>query len=136
MTRLSKEDCTYYGGVGGIGQAAAKVFAAEGARVVLVDRDEDALKSVVSSLGDDIASYVVADITHPEQVEGYVAAAVERWGGIDIFLANAGIEGSISSIPDCPIDVFDQVMAVNVRGVWLGLKYVIPVMTERGGSSP
>ena len=123
-------------GAGGIGQAAAKVFAAEGARVVLVDRDEDALKSVVSSLGDDVASYVVADVTHPEQVEGYVAAAVERWGRIDIFLANAGIEGSISSIPDCPIDVFDQVMAVNVRGVWLGLKYVIPVMTERGGSSP
>ena len=73
-----KEDCTYYGGAGGIGQAAAKVFAAEGPRVVLVDRDEDALKSVVSSLGDDIASYVVADVTHPKQVEGYVAAAVER----------------------------------------------------------
>ena len=135
MTRLSKKIALITGGAGGIGQAAAKVFAAEGARVVLVDRNEDALKSVVSSLGDDIASYVVADVTHPGQVEGYVAAAVERWGGIDIFLANAGIEGSISSIPNCPIDVFDQVMAVNVRGVWLGLKYVIPMMTERGGGS-
>ena len=97
MTRLSKKIALITGGAGGIGRAAAKVFAAEGARVVLVDRDEDALKSVVSSLGDDIASYVVADVTQPEQVEGYVAAAVERWGSIDIFLANAGIEGSIDS---------------------------------------
>ena len=67
-----------------------------------------------------MASYVVADVTQPEQVQSYVNAAVERWGGIDIFLANAGIEGTLSPIPDYPIDIFDQVMAVNVRGVWLG----------------
>jgi len=56
-------------------------------------------------------------------------------GGVDIYLANAGIEGTLSSIPEYPIDIFDRVMAVNVRGVWLGLKYVIPVMRNRGGGS-
>jgi len=89
----------------------------------------------VQSIGEESASYVVADVTQPEQTESYVKAAVDRWGGVDIYLANAGIEGMVSPIPDYPLDVFEQVIAVNVTGVWLGLKYVIPVMRERGGGS-
>jgi len=123
------------GGAGGIGQAAARQFTAEGASVVLVDREESALQGVVGSIGDDKASYVVADVSQPDETENYVKAAIERWGGVDIYLANAGIEGMVSPIPDYPHDMFDQVMAVNVRGVWLGLKYVIPAMQERGGGS-
>ena len=135
MPRLTGRIALITGGAGGIGQAAARQFVAEGAKVVLVDLSEAALQEVVGSIGEDSASYAVADVTQPEQVQSYVKAAVERWGGIDIFLANAGIEGKVFSIPDYPIDVFDQVMAVNVRGVWLGLKYVIPVMRDRGGGS-
>ena len=135
MVRLTGRVALITGGAGGIGQAAARQFTAEGARVVLVDLDESELRSAAESIGDDKASYVVADVTQPEQVQSYVNAAVERWGGIDIFLANAGIEGTLSPIPDYPIDIFDQVMAVNVRGVWLGLKYVIPVIRDRGGGS-
>ena len=135
MVRLTKRVALITGGAGGIGQAAARQFNVEGARVVLVDLNEAALQSTVQSLGEDMASYVVADVTQAEQAQNYVNAAVERWGGIDIFLANAGIEGTLSLIPDYPIDIFDQVMAVNVRGVWLGLKYVIPVMRNRGGGS-
>ena len=135
MTRLAEKIAVITGGAGGIGQAAARQFTAEGARVVLVDREEAALQSVVRFLGEDVASYVVADVTQPEQVQSYVNEAVQRWGGIDILLANAGIEGIVSPIPDYPVDMFEQVMAVNVRGVWLGLKYVIPVMRERGGGS-
>ncbi len=135
MVRLTGRVALITGGAGGIGQAAARQFTAEGARVVLVDLDEAALQSVVQSIGQDMASYAVADVTQAEQVQGYVNAAVDRWGGIDILLANAGIEGRLSPIPDYPIDIFDQVMAVNVRGVWLGLKYVIPVMRDRGGGS-
>ena len=135
MTRLAEKIAVITGGAGGIGQAAARQFTAEGARVVLVDREEVALQSVVRSLGEDVASYVVADVTQPEQVQSYVNETVQRWGGIDILLANAGIEGIVSPIPDYPVDMFEQVMAVNVRGVWLGLKYVIPVMRERGGGS-
>jgi len=135
MVRLQGKIAIITGGAGGIGQAAARQFAAEGARVVLVDREEAALQSIVGSIGEDKASYVVADVTQPEQAQGYVKAAVERWGGVDILLANAGIEGAVSPITDYAIDTFDQVMAVNVRGVWLGLKYVIPAMRERGSGS-
>jgi len=135
MARLTGKVAIITGGSGGIGQAAARQFTGEGARVLLVDLDESALHSAVQSIGEEIASYVVADVTQPEQVQSYVNAAVERWGGIDIYLANAGIEGTLSPIPDYPIEIFDQVMAVNVRGVWLGLKYVIPVMRDRGGGS-
>ena len=135
MSRLEGKVALITGATGGIGRAASKLFADEGARVVLVDLDESALQDAVQSIGADRASYHAADVTQPDQAQSYVQAAVERWGGIDIYLANAGIEGSISPIPDYPIDVFDRVMAVNVRGVWLGIKYVVPAMRERGGGS-
>jgi NAD(P)-dependent dehydrogenase (short-subunit alcohol dehydrogenase family) len=123
------------GAAGGIGQAAARLFAEEGAKVALVDLDQAALEEVVRSIGEGRASYTVADVTQPGPSQAYVNAAVNRWGGIDALLANAGIEGTLSTIPDYPIDVFDRVMAVNVRGVWLGIKYAVPAMRERGGGS-
>jgi NAD(P)-dependent dehydrogenase (short-subunit alcohol dehydrogenase family) len=135
MARLNGKVAVITGGAGGIGRAAARIFTAEGAQVVLVDLHEAALQSAVQATESQTASYVVADTTQPEQVQRFVNTAVERCGGIDVFLANAGIEGIAQPIPDYPIDVFDQVMAVNVRAVWLGLKYVIPVMQRRGGGS-
>ncbi len=135
MARLEGKVALITGATGGIGQAASKLFADEGAHVALVDLDEAALQEVVQAIGADRASYTVADVTQPDQTQAYVNAAVDRWGGIDVYLANAGIEGTLSTIPDYPIDVFDRVMAVNVRGVWLGIKYVVPVMQQRGGGS-
>ena len=135
MARLEGKTALITGAAGGIGQAAARLFADESARVMLVDLDEAALRDTVQSIGEERAGYVVADVTQPEQVQGCVKAAVDRWGGVDVFLANAGIEGSLSPIPEYPIDVFDRVMAVNVRGVWLGIKYVVPEMRRRGGGS-
>ena len=135
MVRLEGKVALITGATGGIGRAATRLFADEGARVALVDLDESALQEAVRSIGEDKASYTVADVTQPDQAQGYVNAAVERWGGIDVYLANAGIEGAMSPIPEYPIDVFDRVMAVNVRGVWLGIKYVVPVMSQRGGGS-
>lgn len=135
MGRLTGKVAVMTGGAGGIGRAAGKLFVEEGAQVLLVDLNETALRDAVHDIGSDAASYAVADTTQPDQVERFVKTAVERYGGIDVFLANAGIEGQIHSIPDYPIDIFDRVIAVNVRGVWLGLKYVIPVMRDRGGGS-
>ena len=135
MPRLDGKVALITGATGGIGRAASRLFADEGARVVLVDLDESALQELVESIGADRAIYSVADVTDPDQSQGYVNAAAERWGGVDVYLANAGIEGQLSPITDYPIDVFDRVMAVNVRGVWLGIKYVMPVMRERGGGS-
>ena len=135
MARLSGKVAVITGGAGGIGRAAARRFTGEGARVLLVDLNEAALQAAVQAAGSDHASYVVADTTQPEAVQQFVQTAIDRYGGIDIFLANAGIEGVVETISDYPIDVFDQVMAVNVRGVWLGLKYVMPAMRQRRGGS-
>ena len=135
MARLEGKVAVITGATGGIGRAAARLFAGEGARVALVDLDEAALRELAQDIGEDKASYTAADVTRPDQTQAYVNAAVNRWGGIDALLANAGIEGTLSSIPDYPVDVFDRVMAVNVRGVWLGIKYVTPVMRQRGGGS-
>ena len=86
MARLSGKITLITGGAGGIGQAAARQFSSEGARVVLVDLDEAMLQSAVESIGEDMASYFVADVTQPDQVQSYVILTVERWDGIDIFL--------------------------------------------------
>ena len=135
MARLEGKVAVITGATGGIGSAAARLFAEEGARVALVDLDESGLREVAQSIGEDKASYTAADVTEPEQAQAYINEAADRWGGIDILLANAGIEGTLSPISDYPIDVFDRVMAVNVRAVWLGIKYVVPVMREGGGGS-
>ena len=135
MARLDGKVAVITGATGGIGSAASRLFAEEGARVALVDLNEEALAEVVRSIGEDKASYTVADVTDPDQSQAYINAAVSRWGGVDIMLANAGIEGTLSPITEYPVEMFDRVMAVNVRGVWLGLKYVMPVMRERGGGS-
>ena len=135
MARLDGKVAVITGATGGIGQAASRLFAEEGARVALVDLDEGALRELVQSIGEDKASYTVADVTDPDQSQAYFDAAVNRWGGIDAYLANAGIEGTLATIPDYPIDIFDRVIAVNVRGVWLGIKYAVPAMRERGSGS-
>lgn len=135
MGRLDDKVAVITGGSGGIGAEAGRIFVREGARVLLVDLQEEPLKKAAQSIGGDAVSYAVADVTQPEQVQAYVRAAVERYGGIDISLQNAGIEGVVQPITDYPIDMFDKVMAVNVRGVWLGIKYLMPEIQKRGGGS-
>ena len=135
MNKLENKVAVITGGSGGLGVAAAKLFVEEGAKVVIVDINEDALKTAVKDINHENISYVVSDVTQPEQVQNFVNITVERHGKIDVFLANAGIEGKMDEIINTPVEMFDQVIAVNVRGVWLGLKYVMPVMEKNGGGS-
>lgn len=135
MTRLENKVAIITGGAAGIGLATAKRFVAEGARVMLVDMQAAALEQAVAELGDEVAAASVADVTQAEQVEAYVKATIEKFGRIDILFNNAGIEGAINYMLDYPLETFDQVMAVNVRGVWLGLQHVIPEMLKSGGGS-
>jgi len=135
MAKLKGKVAVITGGSGEIGAATAKMFAREGAKVLLVDIDEQACRKAVESIGIEDISYFIADVTKSDQVQAYVQAAVERYGGIDVFLDNAGIEGIVAPIHEYPEDVFRTVMDVNVHGAFLGLKYVIPVMLGRGGGS-
>lgn len=135
MAKFTDKVVIITGGAGGIGIAAGELFANEGASVLLVDLEEAALQQAVETIGCDRVSYCVADVTQANQTQAFVETAVSRYGGVDFFLANAGIEGVVSTIVDYPIEMFDKVIDVNVKGVWLGLKYVMPVMQQRGGGA-
>ncbi len=135
MNRLQDKVVIITGGAGGIGRMAGKLFVEEGAYVLLVDLDEAALKDAVAEIGSNAASYFVADVTSAADNDAMVAAAEERYGGVDGLLANAGIEGDVKSIADYDEARFDQVMAINVKGPFLGIKSVTPAMQRRGGGS-
>jgi NAD(P)-dependent dehydrogenase (short-subunit alcohol dehydrogenase family) len=119
------------GGAGSIGAASARALVGAGAQVVLIDRDGDALGAVLAELGEHSAG-AVGDVTDSEFVRGAVALARERFGGLDIAFANAGVFGEVASIVDYPEDVFDQVLAVNVKGTFLLCKHALAVMREQG----
>jgi NAD(P)-dependent dehydrogenase (short-subunit alcohol dehydrogenase family) len=119
------------GAANGFGEAVAGRLVADGASVVLVDVN-DKVREVASKVG---GVGVVADVTRPEDVARYVKEAVDAFGRIDLFFNNAGIEGPRGSFGDLSIEDFDRVLNVNVRGVWLGLHEVMPVMERTGGGA-
>ncbi|MGE5597248.1 MAG: SDR family NAD(P)-dependent oxidoreductase [Hyphomicrobiales bacterium] len=125
------------GAAGGIGRAAAVRFASEGARVVAVDLPSSPLEETIDAVAKTGAEAlpVGADVTRADQVQAYVKAASDRFGGIDCFFNNAGIEGVFQPLTEYPEEMFDRVLAVNLKGVWLGMKYVAPVMRARGGGA-
>jgi len=134
MKKLEDKVAIITGGAGGIGRAAAKLYCDEGAKVMLVDIDEVALKALVAEIGAANADYIVADVGDQLETEAYVTATKERFGSIDIALLNAGIEGMIQPIPDYTPEMFDKVINVNVRSVFLGLRAIMPLMASEGGS--
>jgi 3alpha(or 20beta)-hydroxysteroid dehydrogenase len=117
------------GAANGFGLAVASRLADEGARLVLVDRDEAALSAAASKLG---GLAVVADVSDEASVDGYVAAAVAEFGRIDLFFNNAGIEGRMAPMTELSVADFDRVWAVNGRGVFMGLRSVLAVMKAQG----
>mgnify|MGYP003684303331 FL=1 len=135
MNRLEGKVVVITGGAGGIGKAAGKLFVNEGADVLLVDLEETALKSACNDIGSNKVSYCVADVTSNSDNQKMINIAEERYGGVDVLLANAGVEGDVMSITDYDEKRFDQVMAVNVKGPFLGLKAAIPAISKRGGGS-
>ena len=125
------------GGGGGIGRATALGFALRGAKVFVVDRDAAAAQGtvdVVSQRGGDIKCFQ-ADVTNSASVKAYVQACIDAYDRIDCFFNNAGIEGKVVPTQDYDEDVFDQVIAVNLKGVFLGLRHVLPVMLKQGSGT-
>lgn len=135
MNRLQNKVAIITGGAGGMGAATAALFAQEGAKVLVVGRTEEKLRNTVKALNHESASYTVADVSKPEDTQRYVREAVQRYGGVDVLVSNAGVEGPLKHISEHTVEDFDAVMATNVRGVWLSVKYVLPEMQKRGGGS-
>lgn len=134
MGRLDNKVAIITGGAGGIGAATAKLFIGEGASVVLVDLDKEALQKTADDLATDRLSYITADVSDDDQVRAYIDETAQRYGRIDTLFCNAGIEGEVCQIVDYPMDVYDKVIAVNLRGVYSNLKHGIPAMRATGGS--
>jgi NAD(P)-dependent dehydrogenase (short-subunit alcohol dehydrogenase family) len=132
MKRLENKVAIITGGAGSIGKTTAKLFLEEGAKVFLVDVNEQELRSVEAELEGSRIKYCVADVSKAEDVQHYVNEAVKEFGKIDIFFNNAGIEGVVKPLIDYPDEMFDKIMAINVRGMWLGNKYVLPQMNDGG----
>lgn len=122
------------GGSGGIGLATARRFLDEGARVLLVDLSAEALQAAARELGER-AAWLTADVSRVEDTQRYVKEAVTRFGGIDVLFANAGVEGVVSPLTQTSVEDFDKVIGVNVRGVWLAVKFAAPEIAKRGGGS-
>jgi NAD(P)-dependent dehydrogenase (short-subunit alcohol dehydrogenase family) len=125
------------GGGGGIGRAAGFGFASHGAKVVIVDVDEAAGRASAELVGQHggEARFVRADVSLAIDVRGYVQATLDAYGAIDCFFNNAGIEGKIAPTQDYDEEVFDRVIAVNLKGMFLGLRHVLPVMLRQGAGA-
>jgi NAD(P)-dependent dehydrogenase (short-subunit alcohol dehydrogenase family) len=138
MGRLDGKVALITGAGGGIGRASALRFGAEGARIVSVDTDESSGKETAVQVSENGggAEFFRADVSKPADVERMIAFAEERFGALHVLFNNAGIlpdqDGSVLDTPD---DVFDQVIAVNLKGVFLGCKYGVPALLRAGGGS-
>jgi NAD(P)-dependent dehydrogenase (short-subunit alcohol dehydrogenase family) len=131
--RLEGKVAVITGAASGIGRAAARRFATEGAHVVVADLNDDDGKA----LAEDIAGlYVHADVTRPDDVAAMYAAAVDRFGGLDVLFNNAGISPpDDDSILETELDAWRRVQEVNLTSVYLCCKHGIPVLLEHGGGS-
>ena len=125
------------GGGGGIGRATALGFALRGAKVMVVDADADTGQGSVDIIAQrgGTSAFVQADVTRSASVADYVQKTLAAYGRIDCFFNNAGIEGAVVPTQDYDEAVFDKVIAVNLKGVFLGLRHVLPVMLRQGGGA-
>lgn len=132
MNRLKDKVAIITGGAGSIGRATAKLFLSHGAKVMLVDLKAEDLETAVEELQSENVAYVAADVTKYPDAEKYAKQTVDKFGKIDVFFNNAGIEGVVKPLTEYPEDIFDKVLDVNVKGVWFGNKAVYPHMNDGG----
>ena len=125
------------GAAGGIGRATVERFVRDGARVVATDLKDASIEETAASvekLGGEVLT-AAHDVSSWDDWQRVIAESASRFGGVDYLVNNAGIEGAVAAIDEFPEDAFDQVLAVNVKGVFLGMKAVIPELRKRGGGA-
>jgi NAD(P)-dependent dehydrogenase (short-subunit alcohol dehydrogenase family) len=131
-TEFAGKTALVIGGTMGIGRATVRLFAAAGANVViagLAPQDGKAVESEIREAGG-AAEFIETDVRHEEQVRALMAHATRRFGRIHVAVNNAGVEGRFGPVQEATSEDFDQIIGVNLRGIWLGLKYQIPHMLE------
>jgi NAD(P)-dependent dehydrogenase (short-subunit alcohol dehydrogenase family) len=134
--RLDGKVAVVTGAAGVIGTATIHLLAERGARIVAVDRNKQELAAAIADLPSSAqALAVTADVTDEDEVADYVRAAVDKFGTIDVFYNNAGVEGEVKPITEYSLAAFRRVIDVNVVGVFLGLKHVLPVMLKQNSGS-
>lgn len=134
MADLDGKVAIVTGGASGIGEATARLFVAEGARVVIADMQRSRGEALANELGDS-ALFQFVEVRQEDHVKAAVAVAVDTWGRLDCMFNNAGFGGALGPIEDTPVEEFDMTMDVLVRGVFLGMKHAIPVMKAQGAGS-
>lgn len=133
MEILSGKVVIITGAASGIGAAAARLFAGEGALLMLADVSQEPLAALAAEIGGGTL-WQMTDVANEVDVRSLVEATLACHGRIDVALLNAGVAGEALPIENCPVELFDRIMAVNARGVWLGLKHVMKAMSATGGS--
>jgi NAD(P)-dependent dehydrogenase (short-subunit alcohol dehydrogenase family) len=137
MDELKNKVAIVTGGSSGIGRAAVELFAEEGAAVVIADVIDDAGQTLADSLATQgkTATYVHANVSREPDVQAMVMLALSHYGRLDVLFNNAGIEGEQATTADATLDNWDRVIDINLKGVFLGLKYGIEAMLRNGGGS-
>jgi len=135
--KLANKVALITGAGSGIGRACAMLFASEGAQIAVVDIDEptaaETERLIRNQGGEAIA--IRADVGQPEDVQAMVESTVKRFGTVDVLFNSAATEGPICFAAQISLEQFDRIMAVNLRGTWLGMKYVLPLMMEKRSGS-
>jgi len=134
--RLDGKVAVVTGAAGVIGRATIQRLAERGARITAVDRKREELEAAIRDLPASAeALAVTADVSDEDEVADYVRSAVDRFGTIDVFYNNAGVEGEVKPITQYSLETFRRVLDVNVVGVFLGMKHVLPVMLKQNRGS-
>ena len=135
MSNLHGRTFVVTGAASGIGRATTSELVANGGNVVLIDINESDLVDAAKGLDDRNAAYLALDVAEEANHKEIVSFAIDRFGAIHGAVLNVGIPGEIKSIVDTDVEMFDKVMSVNVRGTWLGLKYLIPEIARQENGS-
>src|SRR5256885_167604 len=130
--RFEGKSVVVTGAGSGFGEAIATGFAREGARVIVADVNEENGRRVAAAIGSK-ARFVRADVSRSADVKAMIDTAVSAFGGLDVLVNNAGFSHRMMPLWELPEEEYERVFATNVRGVYLGCKFAVPVMKERGG---